>query len=98
MSKNKVDGIFLIILSKEYVVFAGLDFRMAIIEAYSTARKCGLASQSINTWRLSGSEEKTRQMTWMNDGNVYVTCQSHRLVMLNKLPNTFGQSLMIESY
>jgi len=47
--KNKVDGIFLIILSKEYVVFAGLDFRMAIIEAYSTARKCGLASQSTNT-------------------------------------------------
>ena len=91
MSKNKVDGIFLIILSKEYVVFAGLDFRMAIIEAYSTTRKCGLASQSTNTWR-------TRQMTWMNDGNVYVTCQSHRLVMLNKLPNTFGQSLMIESY
>ena len=39
----------MIILSKEYVVFAGLDFRMAIIEAYSTARKCGLASQSTNT-------------------------------------------------
>ena len=49
VGKNKVDGIFLIILSKEYVVFAGLDFRMAIIEAYSTARKCGLASQSTNT-------------------------------------------------
>ena len=49
VDKNKVDGIFLIILSKEYVVFAGLDFRMAIIEAYSTARKCGLASQSTNT-------------------------------------------------
>ena len=49
VDKNKVDGIFLIILSKEYVGFVGLDFRMAIIEAYSTARKCGLASQSINT-------------------------------------------------
>ncbi|EFM47913.1 hypothetical protein HMPREF0299_5313 [Corynebacterium matruchotii ATCC 14266] len=48
----------MIILSKEYVVFVGLDFRMAIIEVYSTARKCGLASQSINTWPLSGSEEK----------------------------------------
>ena len=58
VDKNKVDGIFLIILSKEYVGFAGLDFRMAIIEAYSTTRKCGLASQSTNTWRLSGSEEK----------------------------------------
>ena len=31
------------------MVFVGLDFRMAIIEVYSTARKCGLASQSINT-------------------------------------------------
>ena len=49
VDKIKVDGIFLIILSKEYVGFVGLDFRMAIIEAYSTARKCGLASQSINT-------------------------------------------------
>ena len=58
VDKNKVDGIFLIILSKEYVGFVGLDFRMAIIEAYSTTRKCGLASQSTNIWRLSGSEEK----------------------------------------
>lgn len=49
VDKNKVDGIFLIILSKEYVGFVGLDFRMAIIEAYSTTRKCGLASQSTNT-------------------------------------------------
>ena len=49
VDKNKVDGILLIILSKVDVVFAGLDFRMAIIEAYSTTRKCGLASQSINT-------------------------------------------------
>ena len=31
------------------MVFVGLDFRMAIIEVYSTARKCGLASQSTNT-------------------------------------------------
>ena len=97
VGKNKVDGIFLIILSKEYVGFVGLDFRMAIIEAYSTARKCGLASQSINTWTLSGSEENTRQMTWMNCGTVCVTYRSHRLVMLNKLPNTFGSPLMIES-
>jgi len=63
VDKNKVDGIFLIILSKEYVGFVGLDFRMAIIEVYSTIWKCGLASQSTNIWRLSGSEEKTRQMT-----------------------------------
>ena len=49
VGKNKVDGIFLIILSKEYVGFVGLDFRMAIIEAYSTTQKCGLASQSTNT-------------------------------------------------
>jgi len=49
VDKNKVDGIFLIILSKKYVVFAGLDFRMAIIEACSTTQKCGLASQSTNT-------------------------------------------------
>ena len=39
----------MIILSKVYVVFVGLDFRMAIIEVYSTVRKCGLASQSTNT-------------------------------------------------
>ena len=39
----------MIILSKEYMVFVGLDFRMAIIEAYSTTQKCGLASQSTNT-------------------------------------------------
>ena len=58
VDKNKVDSILLIILSKVYVVFAGLDFRMAIIEVYSTIWKCGLASQSTNTWRLSGSEEK----------------------------------------
>ena len=58
VDKNKVDSILLIILSKEYVGFVGLDFRMAIIEAYSTTWKCGLASQSTNTWRLSGSEEK----------------------------------------
>ena len=77
--------------------FVGLDFRMAIIEAYSTTRKCGLASQSINTWTLSGSEENTRQMTWMNYGSVCVTYRSRRLVMLNKLPNIFGPSLMIES-
>jgi len=32
------------------VVFAGLDFRMAIIEAYSTTRKCGLASQDKVLW------------------------------------------------
>ena len=50
VDKNKVDGIFLIILSKKYVVFAGLDFRMAIIEAYSTTRKCGLASQDKVLW------------------------------------------------
>lgn len=49
VGKNKVDGIFLIILSKEYVGFVGLDFRVAIIEAYSTTQKCGLASQSTNT-------------------------------------------------
>ena len=60
VGKNKVDGIFLIILSKEYVVFAGLDFRMAIIEAYSTTRKCGLASQSTNTHGHS-LEVKKRQ-------------------------------------
>jgi len=39
----------LIILSKEYVGFVGLDFRMAIIQAYPAARKCALASQSIHT-------------------------------------------------
>ena len=32
VDKNKVDGIFLIILSKEYVGFVGLDFRMAIMK------------------------------------------------------------------
>ena len=73
------------------MVFVGLDFRMAIIEVYSIARKCGLASQSINTHGHSLEVQiKTRQMTWMNDGTVCVTCRSHRLVMLNKLPNIFG--------
>ena len=60
VDKNKVDGIFFDKIIKKYVVFAGLDFRMAIIEAYSTTQKCGLASQSTNT-HVHSLEVKKKQ-------------------------------------